>query len=243
MKATRLFVALVLAVGLSTLSANADLSSTFSQGNLAAKVTFAQDGTNLLVTLQNTATAGASVPKDALTGVYFSLPGVTLTPVRVVLASGSKVVHPDWGSGVDSHGEIGGEYAYRSGISGVPSGADMVLASSGMGIVGPHDRFPGWNLSGQNAPGGLNYGIISGIADDANRKVKKTPLVKDSVIFTLAGLPSDFDLAGNLDLDGVRFNYGTAFNPVGDFSVPAPGAAVLGLIGLAMVGMWRRNHT
>ena len=240
MKATLLVVTLVLSLGLSAVQARADLSASFSQDNLAAKATFVQDGTYLKIILQNTATIGAAVPEDALTGVYFTLSGVTLTPVRAVLGAGSTVLQPYSGTGVDANGEVGGEFAYRSGVSGLPSGANLVVASVGMDILGPHDLFPGADLCPPLSPDGLNYGIVSSIAANANNKVKDVPLIQDTVIFTLAGLPSTYDLAANLDLSDVMFNYGTGFNPM--YGVPVPGAAVLGGIGLVLVGLWRRRQ-
>jgi len=214
--------------------ASADLSMATSQ----ARVTFAQDGSNLIVTLENISPVGVMVPVDVLTGVFFNLPGVTLTPVSAFLAPGSSVLFPSTGIGVDSNGQIGGEYGYVDGLTGMPSGANMVISAVGLDdIVGPPDLFPGGLLWDPKSPNGLGYGIVNGIDPDGNAKVSgAVPLVQSGVVFTLSGLLGPLDLESNIS--GVTFNYGTEFNPN---PIPAPGAILLGSLGLCMVGWWQRR--
>ena len=242
MKTRILCIVMAATIGLPATAVLADLTATFSQGDLAAKATFVQDGTYLRVTLENIAASGARVPSDVLTGVFFDLDGVTLTPVRAVLGADSSVLYPQTGSGVDANGEVGGEFAYRDGLHGLPTGVHMTISSVGMGdLVGPPHLFPGSDLSPPNAPNGLNYGIVSGISPEANSKLTGSePLIQNAVIFTLAGLPGDYCLADKLELYDVMFNYGTDFNPYG---APAPAAALLGGIGLSLVGLLQRRRS
>lgn len=218
-------------------SAMADVCWTFSQDQLSAKVCFVVEGTVLKVTLENTSTFDVLNPGEALTGVYFDIDGITLTPLKATLGDGSIVLFPTNDSGVDSNGEIGGEYGYKDDLTIVPTGANAVIAAAGLGdIVGPKDLFPGENLDGPYSPNGVGYGIVSGIGAESNQKMSgMVPLVQDSVVFYLDGLPEGFD---PFAIGGVMFNYGTDFNPF-EAVIPAPPAAVLGLIGLASVGARR----
>lgn len=227
--------------------AQADLTISFSNDTLAATVAFDVQGNNLIAILRNVSTFDVGAPEEVLTGVYFNIDGLganTLTPEKAELADGSVVRFPAVGDGTDSNGEIGGEYAYMNGISGVSSGATHVISAVGLDdLIGPQHLFPGEALWGPSskAPDGLGYGIVSA-ADNLNIGNSKVtgdvPLVQDAVKFTLSGLPDDFMLAGSIR--DVLFNYGTEFNPV---PVPAPGAFALGALGLGMIGWYRRRPT
>lgn len=215
--------------GIVLLAAEASASVTFtgSSGSLSAEATFASSGSDLQVTLTNTSSADVLVPTDVLTAVFFSIAGnPTLTPLSAVLAPGSTVL---FGT-TDPGGVVGGEWAYKS-ASGV--------SSTGLGIFGPGDRFPGSNLQGPTSPDGLQYGITS--AGD-NPSTGNTPvtgtnaLIKNSVIFTLGGLPVGFALN---DIGDVVFRYGTSLSEPsfpGTPQVPEP-ASVLTWIGLAGLGL------
>jgi hypothetical protein len=174
-----------------------------SSGSLSASVSFDIAGSNLLVTLTNTSTADTLLPVDVLTSVFFTISGdPLLTTTSVVLGSGSIVENGT----TDPGNVVGGEWAYKNGLS--QYGANQGISSSGLGIFGPGDVFPGSNLWGPADPDGLQYGIASGgdNASTGNAPVLSNPLIMNSVLITLGGLPSGFSLAR---IGNVTFQYGT----------------------------------
>lgn len=238
--------AAVLAWGMSTAQA-APITFSGSSGNRSASAMFDTSGSNLLVTLTNTSSADALVPVDILTGVFFTLSGdPTLTRVSAVLAGGSTVLF----GGTDPGGVVGGEWAYNDGIGG-PGGADEGISSSGLGLFGPGDRFPGNNLQGPTSPDGLQYGITSAGDDDTTGNAAVTgsnALIQNAVVFTLSGLPGGFNPSVLGSITNVSFQYGTALNepnipgdPVNPGNpVPEPSTVLLLGSGLAAL-YWRRK--
>jgi hypothetical protein len=237
-------VVLLAAVMLFTGPAAADFTYTYVDDPLAARATFAKDGTNLVVTLENISTFDVMSPGQVLTGVYFDLDGsISLTPVSVALTAGSTVLFPEMSNtadGLDSSDEVGGEFAYREDLDVPPSPTYRVAASVGLDDeLGAPYLFPGEPLWGpaSEAPDGLGYGIVSAGDDPTSGNAKVTgavPLVKNGVVFVLDGLPDDFNV--DTGISNVWFNYGTEFNPI-----PAPGAFVLGAIGIGILGWMRRR--
>ena len=206
-----------------------------SQGQLAAGVDFAVDGSDLVVTLTNTSQADVLRPADILTAVFFEIAGneLVLSRESAVLGSGSSVIFgsPEVGGGV------GGEWAYKSGLNGAPGDNGYGISSSGLGFFGPHDRFPGANLHGPESPAGMSFGIVSAGDDPATGNSPVTghngPFIKNQVVFRLGGLPAGFDPF--TAIESVTFQYGTS---TGEPSfpgtiIPAPGSlALLSLGGL-----------
>jgi len=217
--------------------ASAAVTFSGSSGSKAASVSFDVVGSNLIVILTNTSTADVMVPVDVLTGVFFNVGGSTVNFSRLsaVLNAGSFVTN---GGTTDPGNAVGGEWAALNNLSGGPGSRKYGISSSGLGLFGPGDRFPGSDLSPPASPDGLQYGITSA-GDNAatgNGGVM-TPLIKNSVKFTL-GNASGFDLGR---IGNVWFQYGTDLSEPGyEGNIPSPGS--LALLGLAGVVAGRRRR-
>lgn len=227
-------LAVAAVVGMASV-ASASVTFSGTSGNLAASAEFDISAGSLIVRLTNTSSADVMVPADILTGVYFDVAGsaLSLTPVSATLYGGS-VVH----FGSNGGGNMGGEFAYADGLVGAPGSADYGISSSGLGLFG-NPNFNGPNLGGPAGVDGLQYGITSAgdnVATGNTPVTGSNELIKNSVEFTLSGLPQGFDLSS---IGNVWFQYGTALSEP-QVSTPAPGAlALLGLGGL-VAGRRRR---
>jgi hypothetical protein len=209
---------------------------TFSatDGTRQASVIFQTNGTDLIITLENTSSGDALVPTDVLTALFFDVngPALDLTRESAVLATGSAVFF----GGTDPGGVVGGEWAYRSELIG-PHNAAYGISASGFGLFGPGDRFPGSNLQGPLSLNGLDYGITSAGDDPATGNAAMTgadALITNAVVFTLSGVPAYFDPAQSIC--NVSYQYGTALS---EPYVPEPES--LALLSLGSLLMNRRR--
>jgi len=226
-------------------------SFTFSGSNatLKASVTFAEVGTNLVVTLTNTSTNDILQQSDILTAVFFTLAGdPALSRISATISTNSIVL---FGT-TDPGGVVGGEWAYKNGISGAPLGANEGISSSGFSggpTFGSGDLFPGTNLDGPASPNGVNYGITSAGDNPLTGQGAVTgsngPLIQNSVVFTLA-FNTNYVLTAS-SISQVNFQYGTALTPTDPNTpgvlVPEPGALTLAAAGILLLVMVSRKRT
>jgi len=231
---------------------------TGTSGPLSASASFEIAGGNLVIVLTNTSGADALIPADLLTGVFFGLAGdPALTPLSATLGSGSDVVQSVWSGSTQSvlhsnPGSVGGEFAYRNGLN--QFGANQGISSSGLGIFGPSDRFPGANLAGSDNVGGLEFGILPAGDNPATGNVpligkpgkNGEMFIHNSVTFTFAGLPTGLTLN---DISNVSFQFGTSLAEPrfpGDcidcgpqtIENPEPGTLILLASGLLAGAVW-----
>ena len=240
-----LILGLIAATGV---AARADITVfNFADGDLMARATFDDSGGNLTVTLENTASVDAANPESVLTGLFFDFAG-TLTKGSAVLAFvdptsvlNNHLTNAD-GFGYFDAGNIGGEVGYRDGASFLlPGLGDHAIGHVGMDdFMGVDTRFdPANNLHGEESLNGLEYGIVNDdFSNDFNHEQlhiddgeETYPLLRFGVIYTFTNFTGSVS-----DISNVWFNYGTEFNPI-----PAPGAALLGVIGLSAVGWMKRR--
>ena len=188
MKKTLLAVAFVLAI---PLAAQATPVTFFGSNgsNLSATATFDSSVANqLTITLTNTSLFDVLIPTQVLTALFFDIDGVTLAPVSASLASGSVVFF-----GSDGGGDVGGEWAYASGLTGAPHGATQGISSTGLGLFGDAN-FGGTNLQDPLALDGLNYGVTSAGDDPSTGNTpvtggttnKPVALINKSFVFSIS---------------------------------------------------------
>jgi hypothetical protein len=240
--------ALALAIALTPVSAmGGPITYNFSSGTLAATAVFNRSGSDLVVTLSNTSAADATVPTDILTGIFFEVTGdPLLTRTSALVPLGSSVLVGGTGADVTPVDRVvGGEWAYLNALNQVPA-TNEGISSSGLGIFGPSNVFPGANLQGPADPAGIQYGITS--AGDnlttGNGGLSGQNLIKNSVVFTLSGYSGE----PSANITSVAFQYGTALDeprvPGIELHAPEPGSWVLlGIGGLALaIGRWLQRR-
>ncbi len=189
-------------------------------------------GNELQITLSS---LGSPVinPSDVLAAVFFDLKGVgTLTPLSAALAPGGTLVNGP----VPVGQTLGDQWQYREGLSRrAPNHASRGMSSVGLSIF----SWGNFGSNGQNL-GGFDYGLSNGSPADGNGRMPTMPLVNNSIVFTLGGLPASFSLG---DISNVGLQYGTKLSEPFLITriVPEPGAlALLGFLALLLTRRIRR---
>ena len=242
----RLKYLLLLAATVAAQAGAVPIVFTGSSGTLAASVSFDIVGGQLVVVLTNTSTSDTLIPVDLLTAIFFTVSGnPALSRTSAAMTPGSTT---DIGTGPgasDPGGVVGGEWAYLNGLS--QYGANEGISSSGLGIFGPGNVFPGTNLDGPVDPDGPQYGLASAGDNKAtgNPAILATPITHNSVTFTLGNIGS-LTLA---NISNVTFQYGTALDeghipgiPQLPGKIPEPASIALLGMGLLAFGASRRKH-
>jgi hypothetical protein len=215
---------------------------TGTSGTLAASAEFTVSGTTLTVELCNISTADVLNPAQLLSAVFFSVDPTcgTLTPTSAVVSPGSTVLFPP-STPIETN--VGGEFAYATGLSGAPNGANSGISSAGFDLFGS-GNFNGPNLQGPVAVDGLQYGLTSAGDNPATGNAAVTgnnALIKNCVTFTI-GVTSAFESVAHC-ISNVSFQYGTALTDTNIPGIPEPSSlAIAGLGALGFVGYGLRRR-
>jgi len=212
---------------------------------LNAAVTFTVSNLDLIVTLSNTATFDANDAPDILTSVFFGIADdPKLTPVSADLAPGSLLLGRK--VPVDFDGDVDGEWAYRNDLLKAPLGADEGISSTSSKWFSKKYLFPGEAIRGAGPLSGIHFGLttLNDLPPNDRSDIKNQNLIQDSVVFTFAGLPEDFDLS---EISDVSFHYGTALKPPDlegqmPTTISEPNTIALVIVGLlgALAGVRRK---
>jgi len=225
-------------------SANAALIVEHTSGLLKAKAEFSVTGggpnRQLKITLTNSSTSDVLAPPDVLMALFFKTTNnATFTPSSAAVANQSNIVFetPSFGGN-----NLGGEWTYRQGITGVfNNNVDRGVSGAGFGVFGPSDLIGGPDRNNSQAPDGLDYGILSAGDNLATGNAAVTgsrPFVKSAIVFTFS-VPTSFT-ESNILASSVVFQYGTSLSePSHGPGVPEP--TTLGAIALAGLGLLRRR--
>lgn len=211
------------------------ITYSMTSGTRSATAEFVRSGTNLVITLSNTSSADAMVPTDILTGIFFDIDGnPALTPVSAELPLSSSVLVGNSGANATPLDRVvGGEWGYAQTVAVPPNNGGV--SSSGLGVFGSGDLFPGGNLQGPASPDGLQYGLTS--AGDnmltGNGGLSGQHLIRNSVVLTLSGFAFEPDAV----ISSVAFQYGTDLSEPRILGiVPEPGS--FALASMAAAAAW-----
>lgn len=228
---------LALAVfGVTAQIAVGDIFTLLDPSGLGAEVEFTFVGSTLTVRAQNISTGvpAGFEPSDAiLTGISWDFGDPGSAPGDVTITGGQVLTGPSSHSLNFSLGDVGanipvsGEWAYsNSNQTGLLQ--NFITANWGGPLTTP---FPGANMDGPVNIDGPQGGLVANPFIDPPG-LGGLGVIQDEIIATLnlSGPLTDLSFLG-ANLVRVEFGSDAAF-----ITVPAPGAAALGAIGLGLVG-------
>ena len=220
--------------------------------NLTATAKFEVVGTDLQITLTNTDTKVYQDNKrnrdDVLTALFFDIYdgdlSLTFGPSGALVAAGSSIINGPAATNVTAppSGTKEGGWAYEEGVMA------GVSQTHGLGTVG-FSIFSADDVMDKSLPSSqrniADYSLISSsyVSTENLKNNIDTPLVMSSLVFTLGGVPVDFDLAR---IGNVRFQYGTSVSENSSFGFPTfvptnlpnvPEPTSLALAGFAGLGV------
>ncbi|MBI5788687.1 MAG: hypothetical protein HZA78_07530 [Candidatus Schekmanbacteria bacterium] len=183
-----------------------------NNGNRSASVDFNVVANQLIVKLANTSVNDVLFRDEILSTVFFDATGsgdFKFTPLSANLADNSWVTNN--GLTDPQPNGVGGEWGYISDIpsdKNVPGGAKQGIGSTGLGVFGPQDRFPGGNLDGPSSLNGISYGLTGKYDNPQTMSGNQLidPFVQNSIEFIL-GIPNGTNITG---ISNVHFLYGTS---------------------------------
>jgi hypothetical protein len=187
---------------------------------------FTANGSNLVIELSNASSSDAQLQSDLLTAVFFDLATPNPLTLQNAVASGplgiyqqnsstntnangsldllsvSNLAAP--GSTNGGPGTFVGGWQFREDLSGFGGKVNQTrgLGTNGLGI------FEGSQVTDVDND---DYALTSSgdnVATSQSKQLFNYPVIKDSIKFTLTGLPSGFVL-DTTSIANVRFQYGT----------------------------------
>lgn len=229
-------LASIAVIVLGTRVADAGVLFTGTSGSKAASALFTQSGNNLLLTVQNTATADATIQTDILTAVFWDLVDAgSSTILSLVLQEVTSTGIYQQNSTVNSNANgtldplvvanlaapgstNGGPGSFDGGWQYREQAADFTglsqnhgLGTNGLGVFNGNDVKDVDNEDYALTSAGDN------VATSQAKQLFNFPLIKSSISFKLSGLPNGFVLSPST-VSNVRFQYGTSFDE-GDITV------------------------
>jgi hypothetical protein len=221
MKNTLLFTVLGLMSAVSalplTLNSGSSVTFTGSSGGRSASAVFSLSASQFTILLTNTTATAADNNPDLLQSIFWNSPQTfSLTGASAIVATGSSIQTGNSNlATAPADGNVGRKFDYIAGTD-----VSSVLAAYNQGIGGAgYDIFSinpdGGNMNGVDlTPDATNqdYGLVSskGVADPKSNFGKKTVVIRNSVLFTFKKLANGNALPSAIDLNAVRFQYGTS---------------------------------
>lgn len=228
-------------VGFGTLLTCQAATMTYQQqlGNTSASATFTLLGNgNLQVTLANTSIGAASSSGDVLTAFFFNVsPGVTLTPVSILMGNGSSILNCLTCSGATN---LGGEWGYAANVQGFANQPVHLVGAASHGVLDVSSLFGGPNLAGSTGPGGIDFGLVSPNTTPGAAAFTGSPLVQNQVIMTF-GTQAPFNLSA-IGTVGFLYGYGGYGSSAYSASFDTPEPASCLLIGAGLLGLYIRRR-